>query len=89
MKDEKTVAGWVVQVTIPGTAQSLLWRGPVVAGPSSFQFFNVAIGSAEAAIEAVRQKIGASQDTSVTVVRLLSVAELAAAGLRSGQIKPA
>ncbi len=54
-----------------------------------FQFFNVAIGSAEAAIEAVRQKVGASHDAPIRVVRSLSVVELAAAGPRSGQIKPA
>ena len=88
MNDETTAAGWVVQVTISGPAMGI-WRGLIVEGPSSFQFFNVAIGSPNGAVEAVRQKAGVSKDAPIRVVRSLSVPELAAARLRSGQIRPA
>ena len=54
-----------------------------------FQFFNVAIGSADEAVVAVRHKVKAAESAPIRVVRALSVAELATIGLRSGQIKPA
>ena len=57
--------------------------------PPSFQFYNVAIGSADEAVEAVRHKAGVAKDAPIRVVRSLSVAELASIGLRSGQLKPA
>ena len=79
-----------MQLTVPGAAaEQSSWRGPAVAKPPSFQFFNVAIGSADAAVEAVRLKVKAGADAPIRVVRSLSVGELAAIGLRSGQIKPA
>ena len=80
----------MVQLTVPGAAAERSgWRGPALAKPPSFQFFNVAIGSADAAVEAVRLKVKAGADAPIRVVRSLSVAELASIGLRSGQLKPA
>ena len=77
-----------MQLTVPGAAlEGSGLRGPPLHKAPSFQFFNVAIGSADAAVEAVRSKVG--RDAPVRAVRSLSLAELAAAGLRSGQIKPA
>ena len=88
--DKTKTAGWVVQLTVPGTSlEGGRWRGPPVEKAPSFQFFNVAIGSAEEAVEMVRRKVGVPDDAPIRVVRSLSIGELAAAGLRSGQIKPA
>jgi hypothetical protein len=88
--DRTHAAGWVVQLTVPGAAvEGSRWRGPPVQKAPSFQFFNVAIGSADEAVEAVRHKVRASEEAPIRVVRALSIAELAATGLRSGQIKPA
>jgi hypothetical protein len=87
--DKTTSAGWVVQLTVPGAAaQGSGWRAAVQKAPS-FQFFNVAIGSADEAVEAVRHNVKAAEDAPIRVVRSLSIAELASIGLRSGQIKPA
>jgi hypothetical protein len=55
----------------------------------TFQFFNVAIGSADKAVEAARKKAGASPEASLRVVRELSSAEIASINLRSGEVKPA
>ena len=85
--DKTHAAGWVVQMTVPGTLVEA--SRPAVQKAPSFQFFNVAIGSADEAVEAVRHKVRAAADAPIRVVRSLSVAELAAIGLRSGQIKPA
>ena len=88
--DSTKAAGWVVQLTVPGAAlEGGGLRGPAVQGAPSFQFFNVAIGSADEAVEAVRHNVKAAEDAPIRVVRSLSVAELASIGLRSGQIKPA
>ena len=84
--DKTHAAGWVVQLTVPGTLEAS--RPPVQKAPS-FHFFNVAIGSVDEAVEAVRHKVRAAADAPIRVVRSLSIGELAAIGLRSGQIKPA
>jgi hypothetical protein len=55
----------------------------------TFQFFNVAIGSAEKAVEAARKKAGASDDAALRVVRALSSSELDSIKLRAGEAKPA
>ena len=79
-----------MQLTVPGAAaEGSGLRGPPMQKAPSFQFFNVAIGSADEAVEAVRHKVKAAEDAPIRVVRSLSIGELAAIGLRSGQIKPA
>jgi hypothetical protein len=73
MSDKASAAGWVAQLTIPG----------------SFRFFNVAIGSADKAVDAARKKAGASDDAPMRVVRELSAAEIQTIKLRAGEAKPA
>jgi hypothetical protein len=55
----------------------------------TFQFFNVAIGSADKAVEAARKKAGASEEAAIRVVRPLSSSELDSIKLRAGEAKPA
>jgi hypothetical protein len=92
MSDTTSAAGWVVQVTIPGVpivqAQGSRWR-PATSTAPTFQFFNVAIGSADKAVEAARKKAGASEEVAIRTVRSLSSAEIAAIPLRTGETKPA
>jgi len=87
---EKTATGWVVQLTIPGTATaSSQWRGPPLMDAATFRFFNVAIASADKAIEATRKKVGASEEALMRTVRPLSAAEISFEGMRTGDVKPA
>ena len=51
----------------------------------TFQFYNVAISSAEKAVEAVRKKASASEDAAIRTVRSLLAAEVAAIPLRTGE----
>jgi hypothetical protein len=88
MTDKASPAGWVVQITIPGTATGI-WRGSALEGAPSFQFFNVAVGAADKAIEVARKKAGASPEAPMRVVRQLSSAEIDSIGLRSGEAKAA
>jgi hypothetical protein len=89
MTDRTASAGWVVQLTIPGTpGQSNQVAGPSRSKSASIQFFDVAIESAEQAVEAVRKKSGAPKESPARVVRALSKAEIAAVGLRPGALKP-
>jgi hypothetical protein len=87
MTTRTAAAGWVVQLTILGVAaegtKSAAFPG------STFQFFNVAVGSADQAIEAARKSVGAPNDAPMRVVRALSSSEIAALKLRAGQVKPA
>ena len=80
-----------MQLTILGpTETSVSVRGIVHAPASStFHFFNVAVSSPEEAIEAARKKANAPSDAPMRVVRQLSLPEIAALGLRDGQVKPA
>jgi hypothetical protein len=55
----------------------------------AFSFYNVAIDSADKAIEAARKKSGVSAETLMSVVRPLSSAEIAHINLKSGEAKPA
>jgi len=64
------------------------WR-PAMNFLPSFQFFNVAIGSAAKAVEAARKRAGASEDAAMRVVRELSPPEIASIKLREGEAKPA
>ena len=92
MSDTPTAAGWVVQITIPGIpiiqAAGSRWR-PATSTAPTFQFYNVAIGSAEKAVEAARKKAGASEEAAIRTVRSLSAAEIAAIPLRAGETQPA
>ena len=92
MSDTTSAAGWVVQVTIPGVpivqAQGSRWR-PATSTAPTFRFFNVAIGSAEKAVEAARKKAGASDEVAIRTVRSLSAAEIAAIPLRTGETQAA
>jgi hypothetical protein len=92
MSDKASAAGWVVQMTIPGVpiiqAEGSPWRAAMSTAPT-FQFFNVAIGSADKAVEAARKKAGASSDAAMRVVRELSAAEIASINLRAGEAQPA
>jgi hypothetical protein len=55
----------------------------------TFQFYNVAIGSAAKAVEAARKKAGASEEAPMRAVRALSAAEIASIPLRAGEVQPA
>lgn len=92
MTDKTSAAGWVVQLTIPGVpiiqAEGSKWR-PAMSTNPSFQFFNVAIGSADKAVEVVRKNLGASAEAPLRVVRALSAAEISSIPLRAGEAKPA
>jgi hypothetical protein len=92
MTEKTTAAGWVVQLTTPGSPivqpEGSKWRPTVISSPT-FQFFNVAIGSADKAVAAVRKKLGASEEAPMRVVRPLSAAEVDSIALRAGDTKPA
>jgi hypothetical protein len=92
MIDTESAAGWVVQITIPGKpiiqAEGTPWR-PATNSAPTFQFFNVAIGTADKAVEAARKKAGASEDVPMRTVRALSSSEIASIALRTGDVKPA
>ncbi|MEO8419996.1 MAG: hypothetical protein ABI457_02270 [Hyphomicrobium sp.] len=55
----------------------------------TFEFFNVAIGAADKAVEAARKKAGASEESELRVVRALSSSEIDSIKLRAGEAKPA
>lgn len=92
MNQNTTAAGWVVQLTIPGVpkipAEGAKWRPAETTAPT-FEFFNVAIGAPDKAVEAARKKAGASEEAAMRVVRALSPAELDSIKLRAGEAKPA
>ena len=92
MIENKTAAGWVVQLTIPGVPRILpegaKWRPAELTAPT-FEFFNVAIGAADKAVEAARKKAGASEESELRVVRALSATEIESIKLRAGEAKPA
>jgi hypothetical protein len=92
MINSASAAGWVVQLTIPGVPiippEGSKWRPAMLTAPT-FQFFNVAIGSADKAVEAARKKIGASAEVAMIVVRGLSPAEIEVLRLRPDETKPA
>jgi hypothetical protein len=92
MSDQKSPAGWVVQVIIPGQASSE--RSPsgylsTLLGAPSFKYFNVALATAEAAIAATTKHLGDPEHRETSVVRALSLREIAALGLSAGDVEPA
>jgi hypothetical protein len=92
MSENTAAAGWVVQLTIPGVpkvpVEGAKWRPAETTNPT-FEFFNVAIGSAEKAVEAARKKAGASEEATLRAVRSLSSTEIDSIKLRAGEAKPA
>ncbi len=78
MSDKASLAGWVVQVTVPDGGE-----------PPVFAFYNVAVADAARAVEAVRKRLGATAVDRVLTVRPLTAGELAAAKVKSGEVKPA
>jgi hypothetical protein len=91
MNDNAPPAGWVVQVTTPGRPSPPLpgSRFSELVGPPSFRYFNVAIAAAEAAIAATTKHLADPQHPETSVVRALSLGEIAALGLSVGDVKPA
>jgi hypothetical protein len=90
MNNNAPPAGWVVQVTTPGRpSQSPSNRFSEFLGPPSFKYFNVAIAAAEAAIAATTKHLADPERPETTVVRALSLGEIAALGLSAGDVKPA
>jgi hypothetical protein len=96
MTEKTPPAGWVVQQTVPAPlstpgADRSRWIGPVVLAAPSFQYFNVAIASVEKAIEATSKHLARAEanDGEMSVVRGLSLGEIAALRLEIGEVKPA
>jgi|SoiMethySBSTD1v2_1073268.scaffolds.fasta_scaffold306738_3 hypothetical protein len=62
-------------------------------GAPSFEYCNVAIASPDKAVEATRKYLGKVKDgagaVDASTVRKLSSAEVAALGLKAGEVKPA
>jgi hypothetical protein len=92
MTEKAPPAGWVVQVIIPG--ERSLERSPsaylsTLLGAPTFKYFNVAVATAEAAIAATTKHLADPQHPETSVVRALSLREIAALGLTAGDVKPA
>lgn len=96
MTDKPPPAGWVVQVTIlapiPPASQER-WIGPKMSDAPSFQYYNVAIGNPDKAVEATANYITKGKadvaGVAANTVRELSPAEVAVLGLEAGEAKPA
>jgi hypothetical protein len=94
MTDKASPAGWVVQVTIPAPPQEdTRWTAARMSRAPSHKYYNVAIANPDKAIEATTKylaKINADAgDDDPRTVRELSSAEVAALGLKAGEVKPA
>ena len=89
MKEKTSAAGWVVELTIAGTPVTASQAHAIAPASPSYQFFNVAIGSPDKAIEAARKKAHATADAPMRVIRQLSPAEVHSIKLRAGDAKPA
>ncbi len=76
--DKAAAPGWVIQVTATSGAEI-----------PAFAFYNVAVGDADKAVDAVRKRVGAKEGDRVYAVRPLSASELEAANLKTGQLNPA
>jgi hypothetical protein len=60
-----------------------------VLGAPTFKYFNVAVATAEAAIAATTKHLDDPQHPEMSVVRALSLREIAALGLPAGDVQPA
>jgi hypothetical protein len=85
-------SGWVVQVTTPGKpslTRSISGRLSSVLGAPSFEYFNVAIDTPDAAVAATTKQLTEGSEGEARVVRALSSKEIAALSLKPGQVAPA
>jgi hypothetical protein len=97
MTEKTAPAGWVVQAIIPTEPEAreadAPWRPAVMlTNAPTFAYFNVAIAASDKAIDAATAYMakGAEAKTGeMSVVRKLSSGEVAALGLKAGELKPA
>jgi hypothetical protein len=87
MSDKAPPAGWVVQmvIAVQSATRAAGWIGAALPNAPSIQYFNAAIADADKAIAATQ--LAAAGEGSV--VRALSLGELASLGLQPGEVKPA
>jgi hypothetical protein len=92
----KAPDGWVVQVTIPAVPKppkegDVRWIGASLQAAPTFRFFNVAIASADKAVEATSKHLAKTDpaEREMRAVRGLSTAEIAALKLKPGDLAPA
>jgi hypothetical protein len=91
-RDKAPSAGWVVEIVIPGERSSeRLPSGylSTLLGAPTFKYFNVALATAEAAMAATTKHLADPEDRETSVVRALSMAEVAGLGLTAREVKPA
>jgi hypothetical protein len=90
MSNKASPAGWVVQLLIPAQTPTRgeHWIGPTVPDAPLFRYFNAAIAAAGKAIEAVKH-LSEAASGEASAVRALSSGEVAALGLKEGEVKPA
>jgi hypothetical protein len=88
MSDKTPPAGWAVQIVIPAQSatRGAEWIGATLPDAPSFKYFNAAVAEAGKAIAAAIQLAAAGEGS---VVRALSLAEIASIGLQPGEVKPA
>jgi hypothetical protein len=55
----------------------------------TFKYFNVAVATAEAAMTATTKHLADAEDREISVVRALSMAEIAVLGLTAGEVEAA
>ena len=93
MTNKAPPAGWVVQVTTPGKPSltpSTSGRLSSVLGAPSFEYFNVAISAPDKSrIEATTKQLAEGNEREAHVVRALSLEEIAALRLNTGDVAPA
>jgi hypothetical protein len=92
MSNKELPAGWVVEVTTPGQPSTVplpSGRLSAILGAPSFNYFNVAIAAAEAAIAATTKHLADPQHRETNVVRALSSREIDTLGLTAGEVRPA
>jgi hypothetical protein len=90
MNDNTNPAGWVVQIIIPAQTATRGddWIGEVLPDAPLFRYFNTAIALAGKAVEVAKQFAGA-ENREARAIRALSSGEVAALGLKDGEVKPA
>ena len=90
MTEKAAPAGWVVQVTVPAqpAIRGAQWIGPVVPDAPSFRYFNTAIAAPGKAVDATKN-LAETENWEARVVRALSSEEVAALGLKPGEVEPA
>jgi hypothetical protein len=61
----------------------------MLLGAPTFKYFNVAVVDAEAAMAATTKHLADPEHQEISVVRALSLAEIAVLGLTAGEVVPA